>query len=232
VTPVNVILLAGGRGRRLGGPVAKQFQLLAGEPLVVWAARRFRDTRDLTRMIVVAPPDEFARCEGLLAPLGLPLRLAAAGRERQHSVAAGVALLDPDCAIAVVHDAVRPLVGAAAIAACIAAARDTGAAILAVRVADTVKRCAGDRVIETVARADLWLAQTPQAFRADVLRRAHAAAAGVLATDDAGLVERLGLPVAVVPGDASNRKITTREDLAWAEAVLAGSRVPSGLPSA
>ena len=221
--PANVILVAGGRGRRFGGAVAKQFQLLAGTPLLVWTARRFRDAPGLTRMIVVAAPEEHPRCEALLAPLGVPLRFAAAGPERQQSVAAGVALLDPDCEIAVVHDAVRPMVDPAAIAACMEAARETGAAILAIPVADTVKRCAGDRVVETVSRGDLWLAQTPQAFRADVLRRAHAEAAReqIIATDDATLVERLGLPVAVVPGSPSNRKITTPGDLAWAEALLA-----------
>jgi 2-C-methyl-D-erythritol 4-phosphate cytidylyltransferase len=223
VIPANVILVAGGHGRRFGGAVAKQFQLLAGTPLLVWTARRFHDAPGLTRLIVVAAPEEHSRCETLLAPLDLPLRFAAAGAERQQSVAAGVALLDPDCVIAVVHDAVRPLVDPAAIAACMKAAHETGAAILAIPVADTVKRCVGDRVLETVPRGDLWLAQTPQAFRADVLRRAHADAARdrIAATDDAALVERLGLPVTVVPGSPSNRKITTPEDLAWAEALLA-----------
>ena len=219
----NIILVAGGRGRRFGGSVAKQFQLLAGTPLLVWTARRFRDAPGLARMIVVAAPEEHARCQTLLAPLGLPLRFAAAGPERQQSVAAGVALLDPDCTIAVVHDAVRPLVEPAEIAACMRAAHETGAAILATPVADTVKRCAGERVVETVPRGALWLAQTPQAFRADVLRRAHAEATRdrVTATDDAALVERLGLPVALVLGSPRNRKITTRDDLAWAEALLA-----------
>lgn len=220
---VNVILVAGGRGRRIGGEVAKQFRLVAGHPVIVWTARRFRRTPGLARLIVVAPPEEFARCKTLLDPLGLPLRFAAAGRERQQSVAAGIAALDADCAIAVVHDAVRPLVSEDAIAACIAAAGETGAAILATPVADTVKRCSGDRVVQTVPRAELWLAQTPQAFRAEVLRRAHEAAARdqlAAATDDAALVERLGLPVAVVAGDPSNRKITTADDLTWAEALL------------
>jgi 2-C-methyl-D-erythritol 4-phosphate cytidylyltransferase len=92
---------------------------------------------------------------------------------------------------------------------------------LAAPVSDTVKRALGDRV-ETVPRADLWLAQTPQAFRAELLRRAHAeaAGAGIAATDDAMLVERLGVPVRLVPGSPVNRKITTPDDLAWAEAVL------------
>lgn len=219
---VNVILVAGGSGRRFGGPVAKQFQLLAGDPLLVRSARACAAVPGLTRMIVVAAAEEHARCERLLAPLALPVRLALAGRERQDSVRAGVAALDADCDIAVVHDAVRPLVAPATIAACIAAAVESGAALVAVPVTDTVKRAAAGHVTETVPRHDLWLAQTPQAFRVEVLRRAHADAvhANLEATDDAALVERLGLPVRIVVGDARNRKITTPDDLAWAEALL------------
>jgi 2-C-methyl-D-erythritol 4-phosphate cytidylyltransferase len=223
---VNVVLVAGGAGRRFGGTVPKQFALLGGEPLLLRSARAFANVPALSAIILVTTPDTRARCEGQLAPLGLPLRFAVAGAERQHSVAAGVAALDPDCAIAVVHDAARPLVRPDDIVACIAAAEACGGAILATPIPDTVKRCRDDRIVETIPRADLWLAQTPQAFRADVLRHAHEAAArdGVIATDDAALVERLGMPVAIVPGDPANRKITTPRDLAWAEAYLAAGR--------
>ena len=189
--------------------------------MLVVAASRFVAVPRLTRFIVVADPAEFDRCRELLAPLDLPLRFAPAGSERQHSVASGVRALDPDCDVVAVHDAARPLVRPAAIEACLAAAAASGAALLAIPVPDTVKRVIDGRVVTTVPRSDLWLAQTPQCFRADVLRRAHAAgAAAGPATDDAALVEQLGLPVAIVPGDATNRKITTREDLAWAESVL------------
>lgn len=218
---VNVILVAGGTGRRFGGDVPKQFQLLGGRPMLVVAASRFVGLDDLARLIVVVADDVRERCESLLAPLGLPIRFAAAGAERQQSVASGLAALDADCAFVAVHDAARPLVRPRDVVACLVAARATGAAILATPVPDTVKRASEGRIVETVPRGDLWLAQTPQAFAVDVLRRAHAAAGDGVATDDAALVERLGLPVAIVPGDATNRKITTREDLAWAEAVLA-----------
>jgi 2-C-methyl-D-erythritol 4-phosphate cytidylyltransferase len=220
---VTVIVVAGGRGRRLGGPVPKQFQLLAGEAILVRTVRRLRATEGMARLVVVVAPGEFEQCAALLAPLDVPLRLAAAGEERQQSVAAGLAAVDPDCKVVVVHDAVRPLVREEEVAACLRAAREVGAAILAMAVPDTVKRVAGGRVVETVPRGPLWLAQTPQVFRAEILRRAHAAAVrdGVLATDDAALVERLGLPVAIVPGGPRNRKITTPDDLAWAEAILA-----------
>lgn len=223
MTSVNVIIVAGGRGRRFGGAVPKQFRMLGGEPLLAVTARRFAGIAHLTRLIVVAEESEFGKCSELLTPLGLPLAMAPAGRERQHSVASGLGVIESNCALVVVHDAARPLVSREQIEGCIAAARDTGAAIVAVPVADTVKRVAGGRVSETVPRGDLWLAQTPQAFRTDLLLRAHREAArqGIVGTDDAALVERLGFPVAIVPGDASNRKITTPEDLAWAEALLA-----------
>jgi 2-C-methyl-D-erythritol 4-phosphate cytidylyltransferase len=218
---VNVILVAGGTGRRFGGAVAKQFQLLGGRPMLVVTASRFLGLEHVARVIVVVADDVRDQCEALLGPLGLPLRFASAGAERQHSVASGLAALDPDCAFVAVHDAARPLVRPRDVVACLDAARATGAAILATPVPDTVKRVSDGRIVETIPRGDLWLAQTPQAFAVDVLRRAHAAAPDSLATDDAALVERLGLPVAIVPGDATNRKITTREDLAWAETVLA-----------
>lgn len=223
---LNVIVVAGGRGRRFGGGTPKQFLLLAGEPILRVTIGRFAGLPGLTRVIVVAASDEHARCASLLAPLALPLRFAAAGAERQQSVAAGVAALDDNCEIALVHDAARPLVPRADVEACIAAARAEGAAILATPVPDTVKRGRDGRIVATVPRGDLWLAQTPQGFRASILRRAHAEAVDLAdaATDDAALVERLGLPVALVPGDPTNRKITTPADLVWAEALLVRAR--------
>ena len=222
---VNVILVAGGSGRRFGGRIAKQFQSLGGRPMLVVTASRFVGLPGLARLIVVAAPDAFEQCTALLAPLGLPLRLASAGKERQQSVASGLAAVDRDCAVVAVHDAARPLVQPRDVAACIDAARATGAAILATPVPDTVKRVRDERIIGTVDRADLWLAQTPQAFRVDVLRRAHAAVSDdLIATDDAALVERLGLPVTIVAGDPSNRKITTPADLGWAQAFLERER--------
>jgi len=217
---LNVILVAGGSGRRFGGAVAKQFQPLGGRPMLVVTASRFVGLPDLSRFVVVAAPEVFERCASLLAPLGLPLHFAPAGPERQHSVASGLEALEPGCRVVAVHDAARPLVSPRAIAACVDAARATGAALLAAPVPDTVKQVREGVVTATIPRADLWLAQTPQAFHADVLRRAHAAASSELATDDAALVERLGLPVTIVPSDPINRKITTPQDLAWAEAML------------
>ena len=222
---VNVILVAGGSGRRYGGPVAKQFLPLGDRPMLAVTASRFVGLPGLEGLIVVAAPDTFELCESMLRPLGLPVRLAPAGPERQQSVASGLTLLDAGCRVVAVHDAVRPLVRHESIVACIDAARATGAAILATAVPDTVKRVDAGRIVATVPRGDLWLAQTPQAFHPDVLRRAHAAApTDAAATDDAALVERLGLAVTIVPGDVSNRKITSPADLTWAEAMIARER--------
>lgn len=219
---VDVILVAGGTGRRFGSDVPKQFHTLGGRPMLAVAASRFAEVAEVARLIVVVADDERDRCEAMLAPLGLPLRFASPGAERQLSVASGIAACDAASALIAVHDAARPLVRPADVVACIAAARATGAAILATPVPDTVKRVRDGRIVETIPRGDLWLAQTPQIFAADVLRRAHAAApAGEVLTDDAALVELLGLPVAIVPGHPTNRKITTPEDLAWAETTLA-----------
>jgi 2-C-methyl-D-erythritol 4-phosphate cytidylyltransferase len=181
----------------------------------------------------VVAPEALARlaewAPGLAAvpKLGAPV---AGGAERQDSVRAGLAALPPEVEWVAVHDAARPWVRPDDVSRVIRAARETGAAILAVPCADTVKRVKEGRVIETPPRNELWAAQTPQVFRRDWLEEAHAKAAaeGARGTDDASLVEALGLPVAVVPGDPSNRKVTTREDLAFLEAAAAGT--PEGRP--
>lgn len=224
MSDVEVILVAGGSGRRFGGAVPKQFQMLGRRPMLAVAASRFVDVPGVARLIVVAAHHEHERCARMLETIALPIRFASAGAERQLSVASGIAALDPRSAIVAVHDAARPLVRPADVGACIAAARASGAAILATPVPDTVKRVRDGRIVATVPRGDLWLAQTPQVFAADLLRRAHAhAPRDEVSTDDAALVERLGVEVTIVPGHPSNRKITTPEDLAWAESMLAAS---------
>ncbi len=136
---------------------------------------------------------------------------------------AGLAALPAGADLVVVHDAARPLATKALFAAVVAAVRDgADAAVPGVAVADTVKRVAGDRVVETVPRDALVAVQTPQAFRADILRAAHTA--GADATDDAALVEATGSTVVVVPGEPANLKVTTRSDLAVAAALLAEGR--------
>jgi 2-C-methyl-D-erythritol 4-phosphate cytidylyltransferase len=144
-----------------------------------------------------------------------PLTVVAGGRTRQDSVWLALQAVPDDAQLVVVHDAVRPLITAKLVDAVVAAAATSGAAICALPVAETVKRVRGDLVESTLDRSELWAVQTPQAFRADLLREAHEKARrdGIVGTDDAMLVERLGHPVRVVPGLPENVKITTPEDL-------------------
>ena len=137
-----------------------------------------------------------------------------------------MAALEPQCEIVVIHDAARPFIGVEAIQRSIDAAAEVGSAVVATPVRDTIKRADAQRTIrETVSRHDLWLAQTPQTFQVEVIRAAHrwARQQDIAGTDDATLVEQMGQPVRIVPGDALNFKITTPDDFALAQAVLQAS---------
>ena len=220
------LVLAAGRGERLGHALPKGLVPLAGRPLLLHALAALEAVDELDQLIPVVPPDAFARFVQALAAAGPSRKLAAAvagGRERQDSVRAGLAALRPDAELVAVHDAARPCVRPEAVRRVIEAARASGAAILAAPVRDTIKRVVAGRVVETPPRAECWAAQTPQVFRVEILREALAKAdsEGRIGTDDAQLVEALGVAVRVVPGDADNLKITVPEDLAVAEQLLA-----------
>jgi 2-C-methyl-D-erythritol 4-phosphate cytidylyltransferase len=180
-------------------------------------------------LVVVPPPDvEAVRTEML--PRWNLKKLAGVipgGKERQDSVRAGIETLDRDTDIVIIHDAVRPFITAKLIEDCIRAAAEEGAATVGVPVKDTVKEVGADgRVMRTCDRNLLWLTQTPQAFRRDIIENAHRAAVrdGYRGTDDTSLVERLGIAVRMIRGDYGNIKITTPEDLVIAEALLAASQ--------
>ncbi len=214
------MVVAAGSGSRIGGS-PKQYRLIAGVPMVLRAIRPFAAHRDVAQVVLVLPPaDASATPEFLRDAAGEGLTLAAGGKERSDSVAAGLAALRPECRIVLVHDAARPFVEATIIDAVIRAARRGAGAVAAVAVTDTIKEVAPDgAVLRTVPRERLWRAQTPQGFPRELLERAHLVARtdGVTATDDAMLVERLGAPVRVVPDSPHNRKVTTADDLAWAD---------------
>jgi 2-C-methyl-D-erythritol 4-phosphate cytidylyltransferase len=219
---VGVVLVAAGRSLRLGGDTPKQFRPIAGVPMVLRALRPFASHPEVAQVVLVLPPADAARPPEFLRALGSGLTLAAGGAARAESVAAGLAALGPACATVLVHDAARPFVERRVIDAVIAHARAGEGAVAAVRVSDTVKEAAADdpsRVARTVPRDGLWRAQTPQGFPRPVLERAHreAGAGHAAATDDAALVERLGVPVRLVPDSPRNLKITTADDLALAE---------------
>jgi 2-C-methyl-D-erythritol 4-phosphate cytidylyltransferase len=223
---VGVVVVAAGRGTRLGGETPKQYQPIAGVPMVLRAVRPFAAHPDVAQVALVLPPaDAEAPPAFLRGVAGAGLVVVAGGAERSDSVAAGLGALGPECTIVLVHDAARPFVGRAVIDAVIAHARAGEGAVAAVRVSDTLKQAAAEdatRVARTVPRDGLWRAQTPQGFPRAVLERAYAAARGESgATDDAALVERIGVSVRLVPDSPRNMKVTTSEDLALAE-LLAG----------
>jgi 2-C-methyl-D-erythritol 4-phosphate cytidylyltransferase len=218
--PLGVVIPAGGLGTRLGGRVPKQFRSLRGVPVLAATARHFLTHPEVRAVVVAAPAGYVERARRALAGLRGRVRasVVVGGPTRQASVAAALAALPADVPLVVVHDAVRPFIGRPLIDRVVAAARAAGAAVCALPVTETVKRVREGRVESTIDRSELWAVQTPQAFRADLLREAHDKARrdGVVGTDDAMLVERLGQPVRVVPGSPENIKITTAADLARA----------------
>ena len=210
---VAAILLAAGRSRRMGG-IDKAWAGLGGKPLLAWPLAMLAGLDGVEAIVVVAGEERRAQIEALAAEHapGVEVRWAAGGARRRDSVAAGLAAA-PEAAWALVHDAARPLASAALARRVLDAAREHGAAVPGLAVADTVKAVDADgRVTATLDRSTLRAAQTPQAFDAALLRRAHAAG-GDDATDDAQLVERLGEPVWVVEGEPGAMKVTTADDL-------------------
>lgn len=219
---VSVILPAAGAGRRFGAGRNKIYQHLAGEAVFLRSLARFAGRADVVQLqLVVAPAERAEMARRFAAPLQrLGAELVEGGPSRPESVRNALAHVRADATLVCVHDAVRPCVAGEWIDRVFAAAAETGAALLAYPVRGTLKSVGDDAVIaETVPRAGLWEAQTPQVFAPDLLRRAYE---GPLedVTDDAQLVEALGHPVRVVLGDPRNLKITSPGDLALAEAIL------------
>jgi 2-C-methyl-D-erythritol 4-phosphate cytidylyltransferase len=206
------LVVAAGRGERLGTPVPKAFVILAGRPMVEWSIAALRDVPAIEEIIVALPP-------GMDAPEGTIG--VAGGTQRSHSVQAALAAARADDLV-VVHDAARPLVTPELVSDCLAALREADAAIAAAPVTDTIKECDGPRVVRTLDRSRLWAVQTPQAFRRGALERALDQSDAILGavTDDAALVEGLGGTVHLVRAPHENLKVTTALDLRVAELLL------------
>jgi len=218
-----VILVAAGRGERMGADQPKAFLAVAGEPMLLHAARAFAGAPSVDGIVAVVPGDRIGAAREILAGVRKLRDVLAGGERRQDSVLAGLQSVPAGFdGVVLVHDAARPLVEVALIEAVVRAAGERGAALPVLPLVDTVKRVRDDRVVETLDRNTLAAAQTPQGFRVAVLHRAykHAFRDGVILTDEAMAVERLGEEVVAVPGSLRNRKLTTPEDLAWAEALL------------
>lgn len=219
---IMALVVAAGRGRRFGGEVPKQYQNLAGRPVLAHSLAALSVNPQIDGVRAVIHPDDAGLYGGAAHGLDLLLPIHG-GATRQDSVRLGLeslAPLAPD--VVLIHDGARPFADAGTIGRVIAALETRPGAIPAVAVADTLKRGAGGLVSATVDRSALWRAQTPQGFRfADILA-AHRDAAGHDLTDDAAVAEHAGLAVALVPGDEDNFKVTTAADLERAARVFAG----------
>jgi 2-C-methyl-D-erythritol 4-phosphate cytidylyltransferase len=224
VRDVGVVIVAGGSGTRVGGDELKQFRWVAGKPMLLHSVQAFMARSDVG-MVVVVLPQEYAgdpppwlfQCDvdRLLVSLG--------GRTRSESVANGLDDLPDEADVVLVHDAARPLVGAATIDRVVASVRRGRSVVAALPVVDTLKEVDEDgRIARTISRDHLWRAQTPQGFPRSVIVDAHrrARAERVSATDDAALLERLGIPVHVVRGSERALKVTEADDFARVDALF------------
>jgi 2-C-methyl-D-erythritol 4-phosphate cytidylyltransferase len=220
------IVVAAGKGTRLGGNRPKQFLELDGIPVIIHTLRQFERCREIDEVVTVLPAEETAGFQSLAQQFELRKlsRVIAGGETRAQSVQRGLASID-EAEIVAVHDGVRPFVTPEEIEQVVAAARTGGAAILVAPVADTIKEISDGHVLRTLARTNLRRALTPQCFRFDLLKRAYdnlakIEAEGVEVTDDCLLLERLGVDIQAVEGSARNIKITREEDLVLGEALL------------
>ena len=213
------IIPAGGVGRRMGNGIPKQYLPLAGIPIIVLTLQTFQRSPVVDEIFLVVPEGDIpeVRQEIVdrygLSKVGLVLP---GGKERQDSVRNALQHVSDEHGIIVIHDAVRPFVSGDLISRAVATAREFGAITVGAPVKDTVKEVTAQGWVEkTVSREGLWLTQTPQAFRRPIIIAAYkkAAAEGFYGTDDASLVERMGVPVRMIPGDCNNIKVTTPEDL-------------------
>lgn len=219
----GVVIVAAGRGKRMGTTESKQYLQLGGKPIVVHTLQNFQEMAFIDEIVLVVGADDIARCEAWCEQYRITKvkAIIQGGAERQHSVHAGLRLIESSWVM--VHDGVRPFVSEQAVVRCCQQAAAHGAAVLAVPVKDTIKQVNQDGVITaTPDRKSLWAIQTPQAFRHDLLLEAHEAAqqVGMLGTDDASVAEWRGATVVVAEGEYTNIKITTPEDLPWAELLL------------
>ena len=220
---VSAIIADGGRGARFAADQPKQLLMLGGIPILQRSVDAFVRSEAVTDLVVALPADLAAQPPAYLARATKPLAVVAGGERRQDSVARAFERIADRADVVVIHDAARPLVSADLIRRTVDAAIDTGAAIAALGARDPGKRGGLDRLVAgTLPRDEIFMAQTPQAFRVEVLRAALAGCAAADATDEAMLVEQAGGRVRLVDGDPRNIKITTADDLAIAESLVRG----------
>ena len=217
------ILVAGGQGLRFGGRVRKQYLTLCGHPLLWWPLRAFDQCRSIEMMVLVVPEEDVLRLRAAVPSWKLhkPVHVVAGGKTRTDSVRHGLAALPPQVRWVAVHDAVRPLVTSALIEKVLNVAKRSRAAIAATPSKDTVKFSRKNHtILRTLSRETIWLAQTPQIFERSLLERAHQKSQRNAVTDDAQMVERLGVRVKLVESSPDNLKVTLPSDFAMAQLLL------------
>ena len=222
---ISAIIVAAGKGTRMGANVDKLWLEVAGRPVVAHTWKKFNDAPCVDEIILVVRAGMQPHFTELAAKFNLkkPFRLVPGGVERQDSVWNGLEAVSPQTEIVAIQDAARPCTGAELIAATIEAARETGAAVAAQPVADTIKETADGKIISrTVDRSKLWSVQTPQTFRVEVIRRAIATARqkNLVLTDDTAACELIGQPVRLVKSASPNPKVTVPADLPFVESLL------------
>ncbi|WAA09455.1 2-C-methyl-D-erythritol 4-phosphate cytidylyltransferase [Fervidibacillus albus] len=220
----KVIIPAAGMGKRMGYGKNKLFIPIRHTPIIVHTLAIFEKDEWCKEIILVINEKEREEIESLIQSYEITKvsKIINGGSERQQSVYAGLKTVNGDEEIVLIHDGARPMVNIAHIRKLVQEASLKGAAVLGVPVKDTIKKVKDGIVMETIDRATLWSIQTPQAFRASVIKTAHESAEKdrFLGTDDASLVERIGQNVIIIEGDYENIKITTKEDLFFAESLL------------
>ena len=228
----SAIIPAAGKSERLSGQEPKQTRILGNRPVMAWAAAALARASYVSEIIIGAAKDRVGPTEKLLAEWikDVPVKVVAGGGERQQTVKNCLEAIRPDSEIVAIHDAARPLIKTELVEKVIEAAQKNGAATLAIRPADTIKLADNDKT-ENLDRQNLWSIQTPQAFRADLIKQAHKKAEkdGFTGTDDTVLVERTGHKVQMVEGHEWNMKITTQADWEMIKALVeAGLAIPAG----
>ena len=221
----SALVVAAGSGTRLGREEPKAFVPINDTSLLLRVLRTIRMVDGLDEIVMAVPAgaQQRARAEIEAAEIQIPVKITEGGAERQDSVRLALMLTSAEADLVLVHDAARPFATREMFSECMAAALESGGAIVAIPVADTLKQVNRNVIVSTMPRDGLWQAQTPQAFQRQLLVRAHqrAISEGIRVTDDADLCERIGITLRVVRGSPFNFKITTADDLKIAEAVAA-----------
>ena len=226
---VSAIIVAAGTSKRMNDGVDKLAVQLSGKPLLAWTISRFESAEIIDEIIVVTREDEIAKVKEMAKSEGFRKvsSIVKGGAYRQQSAQNGLNAVSKDSKVVLIHDGARPLIRTSDIKQIVASAEENGAALLAVPSKDTVKEVQNGIVTQTLPRESVWLAQTPQGFRKELLQEAFSSAdkEGYIGTDEASLVERIGKDVAIVEGHSSNIKVTVTPDIGVVQSLIKGEEL-------